>query len=318
MRLTEGLTPIIGVAVTFVVTTAVHVVVGRNTHPLHLVHIIFGALYLVPIVAAAVWIGARAGVSVAVASAAAYLAQTRLLWATDPMESANQLAMAGVYVFVGTVSAGLVKAAERERRARVDAERLAQRRALVEAIASLSGALRQRDDGTGLHSERVAAISVRLGTAMSLDPGRLEVLRLAALVHDVGKIGVRDDVLLKADELTAEERSRVERHPMIAADILRPIHGAEEIAEIVLCHHECPDGSGYPRRLAGDLIPAEARILRVADVFAALVEPRSYKPAMSPHDAIARMKQLAGKLDASAMIELERLEAAGDLAEGDR
>ncbi len=297
---------------TFLAITAVHALLGRRTHPLHVVHVLFGALYLIPIVAAAVWLGARAGAGLALASAAAYVVHARGVWAGDPMESANQLAMAGVYLFVGVVSAALVHAADRERRARVEVERTAQREAVIQGIASLSGALRQRDDGTGAHCERVARIAVRLGATLGLAPARLELLRLASLAHDVGKIGVRDDVLLKPEELTVEERKKVERHPAIAAEILRPIRGADEIAEIVLSHHECPDGSGYPRHLLAAAIPAEANVLRVADVFAALVEPRPYKRAIPPGDAIARMIQLVGKLDPACLAALGRLVAHAD------
>jgi putative nucleotidyltransferase with HDIG domain len=298
----------------FVGIGAAHVLVGRGTHALHVVHVVFGALYLVPIVAAAIWLGARAAVALALASAVTYVLHAGAGWAGEPMENANQLAMASVYLFVGAVSAALVRAAERERHARVDAERTAQREALVQGIASLSNALRQRDDGTGAHCDRVARIAVRMGAALGLSPARREMLRLASLAHDVGKIGVRDDVLLKTDELTAEERERIERHPAIAAEILRPIRGAEDIAEIVLSHHECPDGSGYPRHLRAERLSVEAKILRVADVFAALVEPRPYKPAMAPREAIARMRQLEGKLDLTCLEVLETLVAQGGMA----
>ena len=81
---------------------------------------------------------------------------------------------------------------------------------------------------------------------------------LAALVHDVGKIGIRDDVLFKPDDLTGAERELLERHPTAAAEMLESVEGTREIADIVVAHHECPDGSGYPRGLRGDQIPVEA------------------------------------------------------------
>lgn len=301
------------IAALFVGTTTVHVLIGHGTHALHVVHVVFRALYLVPIVAAAIWLGPRPAVGFAVATAGVYAVYARTAWAGNVMENTNQLAFAATYVFVGLVTAGLVQAAERERRAKLEVERSAQRTAIVQAIATLSGALRQRDDGTAAHSERVARIAVRIGEALRVEPARLELLRLASLVHDVGKIGVRDDVLFKPDQLTAEERTRIERHPQIAAEILRPIRGAEELAEVVLSHHECPDGSGYPRHLAGASVPLEARVLRVADVYAALVEPRPYKHPLAPVDALARMKQLVGKLDGAALEALERVVAEGTL-----
>ncbi len=124
-------------------------------------------------------------------------------------------------------------------------------------------------------------------------------------MHDIGKIGVRDDVLFKPDDLTPEERAKVERHPALAAEILRPIHGAEPIAEIVLSHHECPDGSGYPRGLRGEEIPIEARILRAADVFSALTDARPYKASMDDERAIEWMQAAGGtKLDPASVAAL--------------
>lgn len=295
---------------------AVHVLVGSTTHGEHIVHAVFGAAYLIPIVAAASWLGPREGVLVALVAA---LANSIHLWhgAAGPMERLNQAILAAVYVFVGVVSAVLVGAAERERRARLESERTAQREALVQALAGLSIALRERDDGTAAHCERVAHVAERIGAELDVTPERMRVLRLAALVHDVGKIGVRDDVLLKPGELTPDERTRIERHPSIAAEILRPIRGVEEIAEIVLSHHECPDGTGYPRHLASAAIPPLARVLRVADVYAALIEARPYKEPMPPGAVLARMRLLDGKLDPEALSALGRwLLRAGALETG--
>jgi putative nucleotidyltransferase with HDIG domain len=298
----------------FLIIAAVHVGVGRGTHELHVLHVAFGAAYLLPIVSAACWLGARSALLLSAASSIAYVLHAFTAWRGEPMENANQLALAAVLFVVGATTSWLVTAREREHEARIGSERRLQRDAIVQAVASLSGALRERDDGTALHSARVSEIASRLAVALGLPPERVDLLKLAALVHDVGKIGVRDDVLLKPGDLTPSERKRIERHPTIAAEILRPIRGAEEIAEIVLCHHECPDGSGYPRGLVGAEIPPEARLLRVADVFAALVEPRPYKPPMAETKALARMRELEGKLDPLTLAALERLikgEAAG-------
>ena len=297
------------IALAFLAIGAVHLLVGRATHGQHLLHLVFGAAYLLPIVAAAAWLGVRQAVLLAAASGTVYLLHTGTAWVDQPMENANRVMLVAIYLFVGVVAGVLVEAAERERRARREAERSAQRDAMVQAIASLSGALRERDDGTASHCYRVARVAVSLGEALSIPPERLHVLRLAAVVHDVGKIGVRDDVLFKPGDLTSEERGRIERHAVIAAQLLRPVRGAEEIAEIVLCHHECPDGSGYPRGLEGDRIPPLARVLRVADVFAALLEARPYKGRMSVAEVLDRMRALSGKLDAPSLAALERLAA---------
>jgi putative two-component system response regulator len=113
-------------------------------------------------------------------------------------------------------------------------------------------------------------------------------------VHDVGKIGIRDDILLKPHDLSPDELVAVKQHPIIAAEIPGPIRGAKEIAAIVLAHHECPDGSGYPRGCKGEEIPVEARIVRVADVFSCLIEERPYQPAMEVKRAMEMIKELAG------------------------
>ena len=102
-----------------------------------------------------------------------------------------------------------------------------------------------RDRYTREHSERVAELALQVGRKLGIAADRLELVRLAALVHDVGEIGVPDDVLFQPDDLTPVERSIVERHPAVAADILSRISGTEEIAGIVVAHHECSDGSGY-------------------------------------------------------------------------
>jgi HD-GYP domain-containing protein (c-di-GMP phosphodiesterase class II) len=149
---------------------------------------------------------------------------------------------------------------------------------------------------------------VRIGRARGLAEGQIEPLRLAALMHDIGKIGVPDDILLKPHELSPRERAMVERHPVVGAEILQAITGTGQIAEIVLCHHECPDGSGYPRGLRGDQIPPAAAILRVADVFSALTEHRAYKATFSVEEALAHITSLAGKtLDADVVQTLRRI-----------
>lgn len=280
--------------------------VSSGTHPLHVIHVVFAGLYLLPIVAGALWFGLPGGLTTSIAVAAAYLIHIAVSLPDPPAERLNQYAMIGVHLVVGAAAGLLVRRQEQERARRLEAERRAQRNAIVQGIASLANALGHRDEYTRAHSERVARLAVEIGKRQGLSGERLEVLRLASLMHDLGKIGIRDDVLLKPDALTPEERTRIERHPMLAAEILRPIRGAGQIAEIVLAHHECPDGSGYPRGLRGDEIPLEARILRVADVFSALTDARVYKPGMDASQAIEWMLKMSGtKLDAEAVQTLQ-------------
>jgi putative nucleotidyltransferase with HDIG domain len=227
--------------------TGAHFLVAHGTHGLHEIHIVLGGMYLIPIVAAALWFGLRGGLATTAVISLAYYAHTRLSWPNQPMENANQFAMIVVYWIVGTVAGVLVNLETQERERRIKAER----ETIIQGIAGLSNALRFRDEYTRKHSEHVSRLAVRIGKRLGLSEERLDLVRLAGLVHDVGKIGIRDDVLLKPHDLSAEELAAIKQHPIIAAEILGPIRGAKEIADIVLAHHECPDGSGYPRGCKG-------------------------------------------------------------------
>jgi putative nucleotidyltransferase with HDIG domain len=298
--------PLLLVVVSLVLTTFAHFTVARATHGQHVVHIILGSLYLIPIIASALWFNLRGCIAVTAVISAVYYAHIRLSWPNQPMENANQFAMIAVYWVLAFVSGMLVNLRERERARHLAAERSAEREAVIEGLAGLSNALRARDEYTREHSEHVSRLAAEIGRRRGLSAERLELVRLAGLAHDIGKIGVRDDVLLKPHELTPEERIAIERHPVVAAEILRPIHGAREIAEIVLAHHECPDGSGYPYGRKADKIPLEAHIIRVADVFCSLAERRHYKAALEAGETLRMMRAMAGtKLDAESVRILE-------------
>ena len=290
--------------------TLAHFLLDRVTHTSHILHIILAGLYFIPIIGGAVWFGLRGAAGFALVCSVSYYLHIRFSWANQPMENANQYGWIATFWILGIVAGVLIDLERNERDRRLRAERNAEREAVIEGIAGLSNALRARDEYTREHSEHVSKLATELARRLGKSSERLELVRLAALVHDVGKIGVRDDVLLKPDELSPEERAKVERHPVVAAEILRPIRGAQEIAEIVLAHHECPDGSGYPNGLTAAQIPPEAQIIRVADVFASLTEKRPYKPAISPTESLKVMEGLAGsKIDAIAFRTLQELYA---------
>jgi putative nucleotidyltransferase with HDIG domain len=187
--------------------------------------------------------------------------------------------------------------------------------AYLGAIRALAAALDARDPYTAGHSERVSALSVEMGKTLDISEQELSVLRLGALLHDIGKIGVPDEVLRKPDALTPSEFELIRAHPVIGARILRTIPFLTPHLPIVELHHERPDGQGYPYGLAGDAIPLAARIVHVADAFDAMTTARAYRPGRLPHEAIAELQRCAGTAFDSASVNalaeaLPRLPAA--------
>jgi putative nucleotidyltransferase with HDIG domain len=166
--------------------------------------------------------------------------------------------------------------------------------AYVGSIRALALALDARDPYTAGHSERVSTMSVAVGRQMGMPEDQLEVLRLGALLHDIGKIGVSDAVLRKPGPLTAEEFDMIREHPTLGARILRHVPFLFPHLPIVECHHERPDGQGYPHRLQGDEIPIAARIVHVVDAFDAITSARAYRPARSTSEALHELWKHAG------------------------
>lgn len=168
-------------------------------------------------------------------------------------------------------------------------------RLLYNAIVStLVDSLDLRDRDTGGHTRRVAALATRLGDRLGMNGRTLEDLRTAALLHDLGKIGVADSILLKPSPLTPDERQEMRRHPQLGADLLRS-HGLLQGAiPLILHHQEWFDGTGYPDGLGGDSIPLGARIIAVADAFMAMVDGRPYQGPRPPAKAYAELQYCAG------------------------
>ena len=152
-------------------------------------------------------------------------------------------------------------------------------------IDSMTRAQDARDPHTTGHSERVSANSTAMAIAMGLTASEVEIIRIGAKLHDIGKIGISETILRKPGKLTTEERSLIQQHCTLGKKILESVGRFSEFLPIVELHHENPDGSGYPYGLRKDQIPVGVRIVHVADVYDAITSNRAYRPAMPQKQA---------------------------------
>lgn len=164
----------------------------------------------------------------------------------------------------------------------------------IRSIQSLIKALEAKDFYTRGHSQRVTYYSVGIGSRLGYERKRLDNLRRAAVLHDLGKIGIREAILNKPYRLNDQEFSEVYRHPELAIQILSPIPFFQPILPFILHHHEQYDGTGYPGRLAGKEIPHESRIMMVADAFDAMTSDRAYRKALPREEALAEISRCSG------------------------
>jgi putative nucleotidyltransferase with HDIG domain len=161
-------------------------------------------------------------------------------------------------------------------------------------IEGWSRALDLRDKETEEHTLRVTNLTIQLAQAFGISDVELKHIRRGALLHDIGKMGIPDNILRKSGALSDDERAMMHQHPQLAYEMLSPIAYLLPALDIPYCHHEKWDGTGYPRGLMREEIPLAARIFTVVDVFDALTSDRPYRPAWTKNKAIEYIRQQAG------------------------
>lgn len=173
----------------------------------------------------------------------------------------------------------------------------------VSTVRSLSQALETKDEYTGGHAHRVALFSIILAKEMKLSPKEVENVELSALLHDIGKIGVPEDILTKPAKVTDEEFKEIKKHPVHGFKILEPMEQLDKVLPGIKHHHERWDGKGYPDGLKGEKIPLAARIVCVADAFDAMTSTRPYRKALPDREGLKRLKENAGTQFDPAVVE---------------
>jgi putative nucleotidyltransferase with HDIG domain len=169
-------------------------------------------------------------------------------------------------------------------------------------VLSLAEALDQRDSGTARHSQTVARFCEMMAVELNLVEDRVQRIKLAGVLHDIGKIGVPDSILCKPGPLTSEEMDQMKRHPELGARILSS-RDLDDVRGWILAHHERPDGTGYPKRLSKEEIPIESSILAVADAYEAMTSDRVYRMAIGPEKAREELIRWSGKQFSRPVVE---------------
>ena len=164
----------------------------------------------------------------------------------------------------------------------------------ISTIQTLSKTLEAKDPYTSGHANRVEEYSIQLAEAIELSDDKIQNIKTAAVLHDIGKLAINDNILNKAAKLTSEEYAQIMKHPSIGADIISKMDFFKDIKDIVRYHHERYDGKGYPDGLKGDAVPIEAYILAIADSYDAMTSDRPYRKALSKEEALSEIKNNAG------------------------
>ncbi|MGC8976165.1 MAG: HD domain-containing phosphohydrolase [Candidatus Ratteibacteria bacterium] len=165
----------------------------------------------------------------------------------------------------------------------------------INAIKSLIISLEAKDKYTKGHSEEVVYYSVLIGQKLGFSDGEIEILRNSSYLHDIGKLGIKDEILLKKSKLDEKEFEIIKQHPLITIKIIEPLNLKKEEVNACLYHHERIDGKGYPYGLTGEYIPVYAKIIAVADAYSAMTSERPYRKKMSKEEAIEELRRNAGR-----------------------
>ena len=169
------------------------------------------------------------------------------------------------------------------------------KKAHLDSVKVLAGAIDAKDPYTRGHSDRVRQMSLEIATALGFTEERMEVLEYGALLHDIGKIGIKDEILQKREALSTQEYDKIREHPLIGVKIVEGVKFFEDKVPMIRNHHEQFDGKGYPDGLAGEAIPFEARIIAVPDAFDAMASRRPHERTRSLGDILLEMEQYRGR-----------------------
>ncbi|MBI5655647.1 MAG: HD domain-containing protein [Geobacter sp.] len=268
------------------VIALLHYLIPTEPHDYHKIHIVLRKLYFLPPVMAAAWFGLRGACITAFAVSLLFILHAFLDWPGNYMEQANQVGELVGFWVAGIVPGWLF---DRQRSLLLDLAN-----ANEETLLGLVAALDLREHNTRLHSQRVREYTQLIANRLGVDEKTNREIGFGALLHDVGKIAVPDQILLKPGKLTDQEWAEMRKHPEAGYRIVKRIGFLKNAAEIVYAHHEQFDGHGYPRGLKGESIPLGARLFMVADVFDALTSERPYRSPMTYEEAAAEIKGQSG------------------------